>query len=233
MNFHIDPKIFETYPDLVIGAVVASGITIAEENSELSQQLRQCADRIRAEFDTETLSQQPKIQSWRQAYSSFGAKPKKYKSSVEGLYRMAIKGVEFKPINTIVDLYNLTSLDSMVPMGGDDLDRVEGDIVLTYARGDEEFFPLNSTEIEHPKEGEVVYRDNNSVLCRRWNWRESDKTKMTTHTRNVLIVAEGLPPVSSAEMETVAQNIKTRIHHFCGGRCFTQILDRERTQIPI
>ncbi|MFC2158447.1 phenylalanine--tRNA ligase beta subunit-related protein, partial [Acidobacteriota bacterium] len=99
--------------------------------------------------------------------------------------------------------------------------------------GDEEFFPLNSTEIEHPKEGEVIYRDNHSVLCRRWNWRESDKTKMTTHTRNVLILAEGLPPVSSSEMDAVSQILKTRILHFCGGTCFTQILDRERTRLSI
>lgn len=46
-------------------------------------------ERIRAHTTTETLSQLPKIATWKRAYSAFGAKPKKYRSSVESLCRMA------------------------------------------------------------------------------------------------------------------------------------------------
>ena len=70
--------------------------------------IKEKENEIKANFEKETLSQNPKIDAWRKAYSSFGAKPKKYKCSVENLYRMILEGIELKPINKIVDIYNLS-----------------------------------------------------------------------------------------------------------------------------
>jgi lysyl-tRNA synthetase class 2 len=180
---------------------------------------------IQREFDSETLSQHPKIRAWRQAYSSFGAKPKKYKSSVESLYWLVLKGNELRSINKIVDIYNYISLKHLVPVGGDDTAKVDGDIRLKFARGDEPFTPLNSEEIETPKEGEVVYTDSKEVLCRRWNWRECDKTKMTEDTREALLVVEGLPPVTKEEMQKIIEELSTLISEYCSGETRTFILD--------
>ena len=91
---------------------------------------------------------------------------------------MILSGIELKSINNIVDIYNYVSIKHMTPMGGDDLDKVDGNITLKFAEGTEEFKELNSDEIKNPKQGEVVYCDDKEVLCRRWNWRECDKSKM-------------------------------------------------------
>jgi lysyl-tRNA synthetase class 2 len=167
------------------------------------------------------------------AYSAFGAKPKKYLSSVESLYRMVLKGVDLRHINTIVDVYNFISIKHMVPIGGDDISRVEGDITLRFANEGDMFRPLNSEETASTKEGEVIYADDVEVLCRRWNWRECDKTKMTEETAEAMLVVEGLPPVQREEVEKIVEELSHLLEKFCGGETHTEILHKEHPEIVI
>jgi len=188
------------------------------------EKIKKIQREIRHDFDMDTLADCPKIQNWRKAYAAFGAKPKKHRSSVESLYRMTLEGTNFRPINRIVDIYNYVSLCHMVPVGGDDLTKVQGDIHLRFARGDEPFFPLGYSEIQRAREGEVVYADEREVLCRRWNWRESENTKMTERTRDVLLVSEGLPPVTAEEIEGIVLDLQKLIKNHCGGEIDVGIL---------
>ena len=184
---------------------------------EILEKIKDIQGEIRRDFDRETLADCPKIRNWRNAYAAFGAKPKKHRSSVESLYRMILEGKDLLQINRVVDIYNYVSLRQMIPVGGDDLAKVQGDIELRFARGDETFFPLGSREVQRVREGEVVYADGREILCRRWNWRESEKTKMTEDTRDVLLVCEGLPPVSAEEIKRAVMDLGRSIQDFCGG----------------
>ncbi len=232
-RLRISDAIWEAFPGLHLGVVAARGIDNSRSAPELSSFLREVQSRIREEYDSETLSQVPHIQAWRQAYSSFGAKPKKHTSSVESLYRMTLKGGDFRPINAVVDVYNLVSLRFGVPAGGDDLDQVEGDISLLFAKGDEGFTPLNSESRDVARPGEVIYRDDRDVLCRRWNWRECDRTKMTEGTRNVSLVVEALPPKTREDAEEAAQDLIRLISLHCGGALRSWVLDRDLPEIEL
>jgi len=143
---------------------------------------------------------------------------------VESLYRMTLEGRDLRPINKLVDIYNCVSLMHMVPVGGDDLSRVEGDILLRFAKGDEPFSPLGSEEAQTARKGEVIYADNREVLCRRWNWRESDKTRMKEETHDVLLVSEGLPPVTAEEIEHIVSDLSRMIQQYCGGKTDSDVL---------
>ena len=233
MKFKIDSKILEQFPGLNIGIVVAKGINNAAINDEIMDLIREESKTIRENFNKETLSANPRIGAWRKAYSSFGAKPKKYKCSVENLYRMILEGIELRHINKIVDIYNYISIKHMIPVGGDDIDKVDGDITLKFALGNEPFTKLNSQEIENPKEGEIVYTDSKEVLCRRWNWRECDKSKMTEHTKNVTLAVEGLPPVTNEEVKTILKELSELVQNFCGGEIKTFVLDNAMPEVEI
>lgn len=233
MKFKIDTRIFEKFPGLKIGVVTARNIDNHGFSDEIMQLIREKEREIRENYDTETLSQHPKIHSWRGAYSSFGAKPKKYKSSVESLYRMILKELDLRHINKIVDLYNYISIKYMIPAGGDDMAKVDGDIILKFAVGDEPFTALNSKEKETAKEGEVVYTDSKEVLCRRWNWRECDKTKMTGETKDVILVVEALPPVTKEELDEVEEDLSRLITKYCGGEIRTAMLDDGKREIEV
>lgn len=233
MKFKIDSAVLEKFSGLNIGLVVAKGIDNKGTEDEIIKSIREKEKETRENFNTETLSQNPKINSWRKAYSSFGAKPKKYNCSVENLYRMILSGIELKHINKIVDIYNYISIKYMVPIGGDNIDKVDGDITLKFAQGNEPFVELNSQETKNPKSGEVVYVDNKEVLCRRWNWRECDKSKMTEETKNVALVVEGLPPLTKEEIEQIINELASLVQKFCGGEVKNFILNENNSEVEI
>jgi lysyl-tRNA synthetase class 2 len=233
MKFAIDKSIFDSFPDLNIGIVIAKGIDNKTGKNEIINLIRKKEEEIRANFDKQTLSENPRIASWRKAYSSFGAKPKKYKCSVENLYRMILDGIELRHINSIVDIYNYISIKHIIPVGGDNIDKVDGDIILKFAQGNEPFNELNSNETKNPKQGEVVYVDNKEVLCRRWNWRECDKSKMTEETKNVTLVVEGLPPVNENDVNKVIGELSELVQKYLGGEIKTIILNKNNPEAEI
>lgn len=233
MRFKIDDEIFARFPGLNVGVFVAKYIDNKGVNDEIMGLIRGKEAEIRANFDGETLSLDPKIDAWRKAYSSFGAKPKKYKCSVENLYRMILDGVDLKHINKVVDVYNYISIKYMIPAGGDDIDKVDGDIRLKFASGTEKFVQLNSSETSNPKEGEVVYADDVEVLCRRWNFRECDKTKMREDTQNVVLVVEGLLPFNKEEVEGILRELGEMVLKFCGGEVRHFVVNALNPEIEI
>ncbi len=166
-RFQIDDAVFEKFPELTIGVVIATGIDNLASSAEAAAFLEAQIDEVCRTWSIEQLDADPRIAAWRDAYRAFGAKPKKHRSSIENMIRMILDGAGIPSINQAVDVYNAISLKHGVPCGGDDLDKVAGDIRLTFATGDERFVPLNGTEPVSPKRGEVIYRDDEDVLCRR------------------------------------------------------------------
>jgi len=233
MKFRVLPEIFEAFPGLRVGSVIAKGINNRGASPVIRHSIQRTQEGIRFRFNHESLTNHPKIQSWRNAFVSFGAKPKKHRSSVENLYTTAVDGKELRSINKIVDIYNYVCLKYMVPVGGDDLAKVDGDIVLRFAQGGEVFTPLGSDEVQTARKGEVIYADQNEILCRRWNWRESEKTKMTEQTQDVLLVSEGLPPVGREEMEKIVEDLSQLVEKYCGGKVTSTVLSSEESECDI
>lgn len=141
----------------------------------------------------------PHVAVWREAYKAFGAKLKRTRNSLEALTRRAGDGLP--RVNALTDLHNAISVLYQIPLGGEDLARYEGPARLVRATGEEDFDTMSSGEgvIEHPEPGEVVWRDDAGVTCRRWNWRQCRRTALTDETQSVYIVLDLLEPVSDDE----------------------------------
>lgn len=234
MKFKIDSKIFDKFPDLVIGVIICKHLDNSGKVEEIQKGLREQEKMAREKYNTESLSQNPKIDVWRKAYSSFGAKSKESKSSVENLYRMVIQGINLRPINKLVDIYNLLSLKYMVPIGGEDIEKIKGDVILTFAGSNEPpVLLLGDKDPRPPHLGEIIYKDDISAICRRWNWRESDRTKFTENTKNCFLVIEGLSPVTEKDIETATQELTKSIQKFCNGNVSYKILNKTNPEIDL
>jgi len=232
MHFEIAPKIFEKFPGLNIGAIVAKNLDNSGAIPEINNLLREQESRIRASYNTETLSQNPKIDCWRKAYSAFGGKPKENRSSVENLYRAVLQGNDLRHINKLVDIYNLISLKHMLPVGGEDIDKIQGAIQLTFAGANEPaLLLLGDKEARPPHQGEVIYKDSLSAICRRWNWREADRTKLSEQTKNCILVIEGLPPAAKSDVENATRELSDLVKKFCNGNVSYKILDERNPRI--
>lgn len=225
MSLLIHPQILDKFPTLILGLITAKNINNTGVPDEIQNQLRIIENGIRQKYNTETLSQNPKIDIWRKAYSAFGAKPKENKSSVENLYRLVLHGTNIRHINKLVDIYNFISLKHMLPVGGEDLDKIKGDVVLTFAGPAEPpVLLLGDKDPRSPHEGEVIYKDDISAICRRWNWREADRTKFTEETKNCILVIEGLAPVTREEIEAATKELRDLVEKFCEGEIEYRIL---------
>ncbi len=232
MKFKINNKIFEKFPNLNVGVLVCKKINNEGSSEEIIKVIKEREKEIQSQFNSETLSQNPKINVWREAYRTFGAKPKESKSSVEALYKRTLKREELRHINKIVDIYNYISLKHMLPIGGEDLDKIQGDIYLTVAEKNEpSVLLLGDKEARPPHEGEVIYKDEISAICRRFNWREADRTKFTEGTKNAIVVIEGLPPILREDVEKILEEMKKLVESFCGGEIIRFVLNKDNPGI--
>nr|WP_198168702.1 hypothetical protein [Agromyces aureus] len=58
--------------------------------------------------------------------------------------------------------------------------------------------------IEHPEAGEVVWRDDAGVTCRRWNWRQGRRTGLADETRAAFFILDVPAPVTDLELTAAA-----------------------------
>ncbi|TSC77434.1 MAG: tRNA synthetase subunit beta [Parcubacteria group bacterium Gr01-1014_29] len=225
MDITIQKEIFEKFDAPIIGVITAEGVDNHGTKEGIDMLLRKVEERTREDFlKFESVSQHPNIATWRRAYKKFGSDPHQYRSSVESLVRRVRKGDSIPHINTLVDIYNYISLTYVIPVGGEDIDTIRGNLQLAFAEGTEPFMRLNGTENEPPSAGEVVYKDDEGVICRRWNWREADRTKLTEGTKNAIIILDALAPVTHVIVEQATNELAELIKQFCGGMTKGEIL---------
>jgi DNA/RNA-binding domain of Phe-tRNA-synthetase-like protein len=230
----VTPEIFALFSDVVLGVIVAREIDNTRGSEEILTGLRQEEARVRKMFASQPIPEHPHIAPWREAYRKFGAKPKDHPSSIENLVRRVAKGHALPQINPLVDLYNTISLRYLLPAGGEDLDRTQGDIQLTLAGEDEVPVKLlGEPEARPPYPGEVIYKDDLGAICRRWNWKEADRTKLTPMTRRAVLVLEGLPPVGVNEIGAATEALAAMIQAHCGGTIIHAVLRRDCPEISL
>lgn len=234
MNLMITDTIFDDFPNLILGVVIAHNIDNSQDRREITELLRAAESALPATFGDTPVIQHPYIATWREAYRKFGAKPKDYPSSVENLTRRVLNGARIAHINNLVSLYNAVSLRYILPVGGEDLHKIVGDILLTHARDDEPAVRLLGEKEERaPRAGEIIYKDEVGAICRRWNWKEADRTKLTKETRNAFLVIEALPPVTRDIADTAIHKLADLVKQYCGGVVSTALLDKENRAIKL
>lgn len=232
MRFVISGRLFERHPDYVCGVVIARDCSNDVPDAGISPMLLGVQEGLRRELKLESLSQEPFIRNWRDAYSKFGAQPSKFKASSEALIRRTLKGGGIPGINPLVDIYNYISLKYRLPVGGEDIQRITDPLELRLANGTERFTKLGSEDSDPIREGEVIYVDgSNTVLCRRWNWRESDLTKLTEKTKDAIIEIEALNPVTEGTVAEAVKETATLIERACHASTSTYVMSRSMAEI--
>ncbi|MGW2638536.1 B3/B4 domain-containing protein [Streptomyces sp. NPDC001348] len=200
-------------------AIEAHGLVGGPSTEASAALLDDAAHRLAARLDGRAPHEDPHMAAWREVYTAFGSKPSRTRNSAEALARRALSGAGLPRINLLVDLYNAVSVAHLIPVGGEDLDRVEGGMRLIRAAGDEEFVTVAGGErtVEHPDAGEVVWRDDAGVTCRRWNWRQGPRTRLTEETAAGIFLLEGLAPMPASDMAAAAAELVGLLEKFSPG----------------
>ena len=149
------------------------------------------------------------IASWHEVFRNFGANPKRTPPSVDSLLRRYRKDNGLPSIHPVVDLYNAVSLTWGIPAGGEDMALYQGSPRLVLADGSEGFDTSRdgAPVIEAPEPGEIVWRDDAGVTCRRWNWRQCKRTAITEATVDFWFVLDRLPPMELDDLHRAGDSL--------------------------
>lgn len=213
----IDPAVLQLRPDYRALLLAVDGIEPGASDAASEAMLvaaEEEARRLLAETAVEDL---PHVAAWREAYRAFGAKPQRTRNSLEALVRRAA-ATGLPRVNRLTDLYNSVSVRRQVPLGGEDLDRYAGPPRLVRANGTEPFDSTadGATVVEHPDAGEVVWADDAGVTCRRWNWRQAQRTQLHDGTRAALFIVDALAPMGDAALAAVGDELEARLRELGG-----------------
>ncbi|WP_326816593.1 phenylalanine--tRNA ligase beta subunit-related protein [Streptomyces sp. NBC_01762] len=210
-------------PGFTYLAVEARGLVNGESNEDSSALLDDATRRLVARLDGRAPHEDPHVAAWRDTYTAFGAKPSRTRNSAEALARRALTGAGLPRINLLVDLYNAISVAHLIPVGGEDTDRIKGTMRLVRSTGQEPFRTVAGGEeaVEHPEPGEVVWCDDEGVTCRRWNWRQGVRTRLTEESVNALFLLESLAPMTIGELEAAGTELAESLEKLSPGARIT------------
>jgi DNA/RNA-binding domain of Phe-tRNA-synthetase-like protein len=227
----IDRDLFEKYPDFKRGVVVVTHVENMRENDRIAEILDQ---KIRSAASRKGLENEF-VKVWDTVYRGFGSNPKKFLPSVKGLLKRIEKGAKPPFINSIVALFNYVSIKYLVPCGGDDIQKIVGNLHLGFAKGNEIFTPLGGQGIENPVPGEVIYYDDQTlnVMCRRWNWRNGEFSKITDKSRKIVINIDGAGIIPKSHIEEARGELANLLVENCRAELAVDLLDREKQVIDI
>jgi DNA/RNA-binding domain of Phe-tRNA-synthetase-like protein len=207
----VAPEVLELRPDYRVLVMAAEGLEPGRPDQVSDELLAQAETRARITLDGRAPEGVPQVADWRAAYRAFGAKPQRTRPSVEALLRRLDAGLP--RIDRLTDAYNAVSIANLVPVGGEDLDQYQGPARLVRAAGDEDFDTVAHGEpaVEHPRPGEVVWRDDAGVTCRQWNWRQCARTRITPATTNAVFIIDGLAALGLHGLTAAASDLASSL----------------------
>ena len=130
---------------------------------------------------------------------------------------------------------NIVSIQNILPVGGDDIIAPDSTFKLGISDGSESFIPLGAPEIEErPDAGEVIYliSETKDVMCRRWNWRNGDKTKINGNTSNIIMNIDAIGEGSEARALKARDMVAELLEQYCGAETEKTLLSPEMRKYP-
>ena len=219
-KFAADETFWQLFPQAAIGVAVVEDMKPADEvPAEDRAAIEKLLDRanVLAErhLTSDTISENAPVKAWREAYRAFKTK-KGARCSIENLLKRVLKG---KPVGTItpsVDIYNAISLKYALPVGGEDIDTFDGDMVLGVTDGGDAFLPLGEETDDPTLPGELCYRDDAGAICRCWNWRDGQRTALTDTSKRAVLIIECVEPERIDDCRAAIDELSELLERYLG-----------------
>lgn len=199
-DFAHSDTIWADFPQLVPGLMLVDGITAVPDVTHRVAALQEVAA---ARLARSPEGQFPEVQAWRRAFTQMGLKPTQYRCASESLLRRYRKEGTLPRLHPLVDLCNATSIAFAIPVAALDADRIQGDLQVRHANGDEDYMSFSGAT-ENPELGEVVFADDaGHAHARRWTHRQSRVSAVSGSTTTALIITEALHGTAATDVEAL------------------------------
>lgn len=130
VRIHIDKEVFQYFPSIELGCLQAD-VLVENTSPELNLEIKKECELLQKQHSSvSSIAGIDTIMASREAYRKLGQDPSRYRLSAEALLRRVVQGKGVYTINNVVDLLNLVSMRSGFSIGGYDVSRIEGDVIL-------------------------------------------------------------------------------------------------------
>lgn len=216
MRLVLEQGLVEAFPDLTARILAMRGMLIKTASGELEEYKERSCRRYRDEYALETLKDEARIRAYRDFFWRVGIDPTKVRPASEALLRRVLRGRSIPRINTLVDAYNLASMETHIALAAFDLSTLAGDLLMRHAAEGEEFHGIGMKSPIDLRGGEVVVEDDEGLIAV-YPYRDADRTKVTTTTEDVVIMVCGVPGIPESALVEARNTCIQLIIEFCGG----------------
>jgi len=215
MKFSVTDEVLDLGVKVVI--VIIKDMKNIQENKEFSSYKNSIIDDMKKHLTQESIEDNKILKGFWKLHENIGKTSKKDISSPENLLNMIITNGTVPSINLIVDIYNLTSIQTNMALGAHDLNNITGNVTLRLTDGSENFLPIGYSKPKPVSRGEYAYIDDaNDILCR-MEVRQVEKTKVTTETTSCMYIVQGNENTTEKDVEVAANMLIELTTKYCGG----------------
>ena len=179
----IDPELKAKCPRASLGCVAAE-VHADPSSTVLEAELRACEEHILKLPEPRSVLESPVILATRAGYKALGKDPARYRGSAEALLRRVIAGKGLPRVSPVVDVINLVSVESRLPIGLYDLAHVQGEIVFRAGRAGETYKGIGKYDLN--LEDLPLFADAHGPHGSPTS--DSERTMVTAATTNVLAI---------------------------------------------
>ena len=193
MKVQIDAGLKKKCPRAALGCLRAHVKADPSPEELLAEMKARALEIERLPFPRGVL-ESPQIEMTRRAYKALGKDPARYRGSAEALLRRVVAGKGLPQINAVVEVINLVSVESRLPVGLYDAAHVHGDVVFRAGRAGETYKGIGKYDLN--LEGLPLFADDRGPHGSATS--DSERTMVTSKTERILAVivsfggAEGL-----------------------------------------
>ena len=206
----INPALKALVPDLALGCISAN--VVAEKHNEaLWREIDQHLTHLIATIKPEQINTVPQIAAMRSAYKALGKDPSRYRGSAEALLRRVLSGKGLYQINSVVDINNLVSLESLNPAGTYDLEKITPPIELRIGAAGESYKGIGKDLINI--ESLPVFADAAGPFGSPTS--DSERAMVTLQTQKVLMVVFSF--TGPQGLEHWVSRASELLRRYCGG----------------
>lgn len=142
----ISPDLKAILPNVAVGCITAN-VHVTEHDQSLWREIETATTRFRG-MTMDEARRFPPIKALRDAYRAFGNDPTRYRGSNEALVRRIVQGKDLYRVNTVVDINNLISLETLHSAGTFDLERIKPPVVFRAGQPSEFYLGIGRGEIK-------------------------------------------------------------------------------------
>lgn len=216
VNITINQDIESRFPKLRVLASKMTGVKVRKKDAELEKFKNELINKVKEKYDLDSLKDVASFRAYRDFFWKIGVDPTKNRPAAEALIRRILHGENLPCINTLVDAYNLASIETEIALAAFDADKLRGRILMRVAKTGEEFMGIGMNKPIVLQGGKVVVSDEEKLVAI-YPHRDAEDTKVTEQTKNILILVCGVPGISEEMLRNAAHVAIEFVTRFCGG----------------